>query len=115
MGGNRALQRKVNRAKNREALAKTEPDNVELRQRVDFYHAAQNAKREARQTEYPGLGKRKISLQKALEEEAVPKKAVHAAESLLSDREERRKQAKGQGVCHLSSYSKGSTNECYKN
>lgn len=117
MGKSRNELRRARRAKTREALANTDPDNVELQQRAERYHTAKKAEREAREAEYPGLTTLEIDQQKALQEEAEARTAVDTVQSQLRNREQRLKQAKDAGVCHLSlsSYQKGSTNECHRN
>ncbi|KAG7009359.1 hypothetical protein G7Y79_00003g012270 [Physcia stellaris] len=101
MGKSRNELRKVSKAKTREALANTDPDNVELQQRAERYHAAQKAEREAREAEYPGLTKLEIdrqkALQKALQKVAEARTAVDAVQSQLRNREQRLKQAKDAG------------------
>ena len=119
MGKSRNELSKASRAKTREALANTDPDNVELQQRAERYHAAQKAKREALEAEYPGLTKpevdRQKALQKALQKVAEARTAVDTVQSQLRNREQRLKQAKDKEVCHLTSYHECSTNECYRN
>ena len=121
MGKSRNELRKASKAKTREALANTDPDNVELQQRAERYHTAQKAKREALEAEYPGLTRLEIdhqkALQKALQKEAKARIAVDNVQSQLRNREQRLKQAKDAGVCHLSlsSYQKGFTNEFRRN